>query len=153
MICARRCMLIGSLLLSGCTSPTRRQVEAGRRAYVRLRFDSFTTVIAVNYRTAEDSVPSLLWGVLELGGPVESLRGDTLIIEPHYILKFTTTAAGDVRIVRVNNKLMLPDLVYVPAGAGLRLVWTSDAPPRNGLSVGSVVVFGALAIWLSRPRW
>src|SRR5690349_21707261 len=75
-----------------------------------LRFDSATAVIVVMHRSVDEGVSSVWTGVVELGGSVESLRGDTLIIEPYYILQTQTTSSGDIHIVRFNNKRVLPDL-------------------------------------------
>src|SRR5437868_9887812 len=113
MIYAHWIVMIASVLLCGCASVPRRQLEAQKRSYYRLRFDSVTTVAAVMHRTAEDNAPRLLAGVVELGGPVESLRGDTLIIEPHYMLMVKRSPSGDAHIGRFSSKLVLPDLVFI----------------------------------------
>jgi hypothetical protein len=151
---ARRILIITTVLLAGCTSTSllRRQLEAQKQAYYRLKFDSATTVVAVMHRTVDNNVPSRWAGVVELGGPVESLRGDTVIIEPHYILMLKASHAGDGRIVRYNNKLVLPDLVYVPAGPGVHFELPSEAR-RRGPSVSSIIVFASVALYFAFGSW
>ena len=155
MICARWMVIAVGVLLSGCTSAsmTRRQLEAQRQSYRRLRFNSATDVVVVMHRSVDEAESSVWTGVVELGGPVESLRGDTLIIEPYYVLKTQTTSSGDIRIVRLNNKRVLPDLVFIPAGPGFRVDSPSDTR-RKGPSLASIVVFGliALDLYIRWPR-
>ena len=132
---------------------TRRQYEALHRAHVRLTFDSTATVAVVVHRSVDETLPSVWTGVVELAGPVVSLRGDTLIIEPHYILKTQTSSSGDVQVVRFSDMRVLPALVFIPAGSGFRLELPGDKR-RRGPSVASIIVFGliALDLYIRWPR-
>ena len=123
------------------------------QSYRRLRFDSATTVAVVMHRSVDEAVSTTWAGVVELGGTVESLRSDTLIIQPFYILKTRTTSSGDIQIVRINNMRALPDLVFIPAGPGFRVDSPSDTRPK-GPSLTSIVVLGliALDLYIKRPR-
>lgn len=122
------------------------------QSYRRLRFDSATTVV-VMHRSVDEAVSSVWTGVVELGGTVESLRNDTLIIQPFYILRTRTTSSGDIQIVRINNARVLPDLVFIPAGPGFRVDSPSDTR-RKGPSLASIVVLGliALDLYIRWPR-
>ena len=147
-------VIVMGVVLSGCgpNSMTRRQLEARKESHQRLTFDSATTVLVLMNRSVDEAA-SIVWtGVLELGGPVETVRGDTLIIEPHYILRRITTLSGEVRVVRFSDMRVLPALVFIPAGSAFHLV-----PPkakRRGPSIASMVVFGlvALDLYIRWPR-
>lgn len=153
-MCARCMMVAVGFLLLGCTPPsmTRRQLEAKKESYRRLRFNSATTVVVVMHRSVDEAVPSVWTGVVELGGPVESLRGDTLIIQPYYILKTQPTSSGDTQIVRINNARVLPDLVFIPAGPGFRVDSPSDTR-RRGPSVGPILFIAGMLLYMRFYRW
>ena len=120
--------------------------------HLRLTFDSVTTVVVVMHRTTGDDVPTLLYGVVELAGEVESMRGDTLIIEPNYIAKWSATPSGAIRIVRLTNKTMLPDLVFVPVGPGVHVDESDDAR-RWRPSVASLLGFATAVLYFAFYRW
>ena len=156
MISVRWMVIAACVILADCTSSAsmmRRQLETQKESYRRVRFNSATTVIVVMHRSVDEGLSTVWTGVVELGGPVESLRGDTLILEPFYILKTQATPSGDVRIVRINNKRVLPDLVFIPAGPGFRVDSPSDTQPE-GLSLTPIVFFALLALdlYTRRPR-
>jgi hypothetical protein len=129
-----------------------RDLEAQKRLHCRLTFDSVTTVVAVVHRTTGEDVPTLLYGILELAGQVESMRGDTLIMEPHYIAKASVSPSGALLVVRVTNKTMLPDLVFVPVGPGVHVDESDDARRRRP-SVGSLLAFATLVLYFAFYRW
>lgn len=153
MICVRRMVIVASVVLSGCrpASTTRRQLEAQRQSYQRLRFDSATAVLAVMHRSADDDVSSVWTGVLEIGGPVETVRGDTVIMEPYYMLRTQTIWSGGMWVVRVNDKRFLPDLVLIPAGTGFHLLSPNERK-RRGDSVATLVILGLIALDMY-SRW
>jgi len=139
-------VIVVGIVMSGCTSAsmTRRPLET-RRSYQRLKFDSATTVVVMMNRSADDPVSSVWTGVLELGGLVETVRGDTLIIEPNYILRVVAASSGDTRVVRFSDMRVLPDLVFIPAEPGFRLVSPIEHR-RKGPSISSIVIFGLIAL-------
>ena len=153
MICARWIVIVvGVALLSGCASPSvsRRQLEARRQAYYRLKFDSVTTVVVVAHPSVNETVSSAWTGVVELGGTVESVRGDTLVIEPHYILQWEVTSSGTLQIVRHQEKRVLPDLVLIPAGPKFRLDSPSD---RRRPKVMPILFLVTMILYLRFNRW
>jgi hypothetical protein len=153
MIGTRRVAIVACVILSSCAPvPQRRQLEAEKRPVCRLKFDSAATVVAVMHRTTGDDVPSLLTGVVELVGPVESMRGDTLIMEPHYIAWSTPSFSGEIRIVRLTSAFVLPDLVFVPIGPGVHVDGSVGAG-RSRPSVTSILVLGTLVYFFGFTRW
>jgi hypothetical protein len=155
MIRARRMVMLAAILLAGCTPPTRtrREFELRKQSYQTLKFDSATAVVVVMHRS-EDVADWRVWtGVLELGGPVETVRGDTLIIEPHYVIKTRRTPSGGLEIVRINDARALPDLVFVPAGPGFRLVPSSHRGRRDSHAMFFVVLATvAIDLYIRWPR-
>jgi len=155
MISARGMVMLVALVLSGCTSAprTRRQFELWKQSCQILKFDSPTALIVVMNRSGGEGASRVWTGVLELGGPIETVRGDTLIIEPHYMITTRRTAAGELEIVRINDARLLPDLVLVPAGPGLRVARSRDRRRRDSPAVFFVILaVVALDLYVRRPR-
>ena len=153
MICARWIVIVvGVALLSGCASSSvsRRQFEARRQSYYRLKFDSVTSVVVVTHPSVDEAASSVWTGVVELGGTVESVRGDTLIIEPYYILQWEVTPSGALQIVRHDDKRLLPDLVLISAGPGFRMESPSD---RRRPKVMPILVLLSMLLYLRFHRW
>jgi hypothetical protein len=153
MISARWMVIVVGVAVSSCakTSMTQRRLEAEFRSFQRLRFDSATTILVVMHSSVNESVTGFWSGVLEVGGLVETVRGDTLIVVPHYILKARTASSGDSRVDRVNDMRILPDLVFIPAGSGLHFVPPNDGR-RSGPNWTFIIVFALVAFDLYR-RW
>jgi hypothetical protein len=138
-----------------CTLAPRgsRQFELWKQSYQILKFDSATALVVVMHRSGDETASRVWTGVLELEGPVETVRGDTLIIEPHYMIRTRRTSTGNPEIVRISDARALPDLVFVPAGAGFRLASFSDRR-REGSRAVFFVILGlvALELYTSWPR-
>ena len=146
--------MVAMIALSGCgPAPiVRRQMEAQKQSYRRLKFDSAANVVAVMHRTPDENAPTVLTGVVEIGGPVESLRGDTLIMEPHYIVMVRSSDSGEVQIVRLSNKKVLPDLVFIPIGPGFRIE-DPNADKSARPSVASMLWLVTMALYLKFGSW
>ena len=104
------------------------------------------------HRTAGDNGPTLFTDVVEMGGFIESVRGDTLIMQPHYMLMRTTRPSGEVQVVRYSSMRVLPDLAFIPAGPGFRLDSPSDTR-RRGPSVTSILAFSTIALYVAFGSW
>jgi hypothetical protein len=153
MISARPMVMLVAVLLSGCTptARTRRQFELWKQSYQILKFDSATALVVVMHRSGGEDTSCVWTGILELGGPVETVRGDTLIIDPQYMIKTRRTASGDLQTVRISDARALPDLVFVPAALGFQLESFSERR-RNGSRPVFFVVLAVVALDLY-VRW
>lgn len=103
-------------------------------------------------RRSGDRAESSVWtGVVELGGTVESLRGDTLTIQPYYVLAARMTPSGDVKIIRFSDIRVLPDVVFIPAAPGFRVDSPNETRPK-GPGLATLVILGLIALDLY-SRW
>ena len=118
---SRRLLLAGAVLLNACAPPPAR---SGLDAPPPLR--SFCTIrlagneeILIARVSARDTTWQELANVLELGGRVSAIVGDTLLVQPYY-LTTRAPAAGETTIFR-GRAADMPDLVLVPMTADVSI--------------------------------
>jgi hypothetical protein len=96
-----------SVFLLGCFH-TRPELEAYKRSYFKIRFDSNTTLVGAP-RTPDDTVTRILPDVLEIMGRVLSLRSDSLLIAPSYVLISDREHPAERRTTLRRGRRALPD--------------------------------------------
>jgi hypothetical protein len=102
-----------SLVAAGCLPPPHQQVE--RRLYQSVKFDSATdlTILPSDYWDGRGRLE--LTNVVDIGGQVVYARGQTLVIDPVYVL---TSEAGKTHSLRTKGGYQLPDRVLVVVEPG-----------------------------------
>ena len=97
-----------SVSASGCLPPPHQQTNS--RLYRSVKFDSATdlTILPSDYWDGRGR--SELTNVVEIGGQVVYSRGQTLVIDPVYVL---TSEAGSSHSLRTKGSYQLPDRVVV----------------------------------------
>jgi hypothetical protein len=124
-------LLIAALSLGagGCLPPP--QHQADRRLYRSVKFDSATdlTILPSDYWDGRGRLE--LTNVVEIGGQVVYSRGQTLVIDPVYVL---TSEAGSTHSLRTKGGYQLPDRVVVVVEPRTR-VDTFRLPRNSGSGV------------------
>ena len=119
-----------SVFLLGCFHP-RPELEAYKRSFFKIRFDSSTTLVGVP-RSPYDTVPHALVDVVEIMGRVLDLRSDSLLIAPSYVLISDTDHPGDGRTTLRRGRRALPDdmIVVVRPRDRVEQMYTGPHWPR-----------------------
>jgi hypothetical protein len=117
-------LLLTSALMA-CSLQPRPEVEAYRRSFYKIRFDSSMSVVGL--RAANDSTRLVLTDVVEIGGRVLAHRADTVVIAPSYTLTLDREHLGEGRTIRRSGRLALLDSLFVPVQPGVRIEpWESS---------------------------
>jgi hypothetical protein len=119
-----------SVFLFGCFR-TRPELEAYKRSYLRIRLDSNTTLVGAP-RTADDTVTRVLADVVEIMGRVLSLRSESLLVAPSYVLISDPDHPAERRTMLRRGRRALPDNLIVVIGPRDRVeqMYTSPNWPR-----------------------
>lgn len=113
----------------GCLPPSQHQID--RHLYRSVKFDSATdlTILPSDYWDGRGRLE--LTNVVEIGGQVVYSRGQTLVIDPVYVL---TSEAGSTHSLRTKGGYQLPDRVVVVVEPRTR-VDTFRLPRNSGSGV------------------
>ena len=137
-----------SLVAGGCLEPPHRQIE--QRLYRTVTFDSATdlTILPSDYWDGRGRLE--LTNVVDIGGQVVYTRGQTLVIDPVYVL---TSEPGNTHSLRTKGGYQLPDRVLVVVEPGTRV--DTFRLPRNsspGLALVPLLVPAFIAFSVMHHR-
>jgi hypothetical protein len=143
----RRLALATAILASSaCISHVSHEAEASERSYRAVRFDSTVSIVVIQ-RAMQDGSRKVLTGVTEIGGAVEGVRGDTLVMRPSLI---SILESGRVVIINSQSKTgrdELPDLALVPVRLAIHQErgssWKRMAPFAAACLIGVLLAWYA----------
>jgi hypothetical protein len=133
------------LMLIGCVLQPRPELEAYRRSFYRIRFDSTMSSVGAP-RAVYDTTLTLLTDVVEIGGQALGSYGDTIAVAPSYVLIADRKRPGEGRTIRRSGRQALPDNVLVPVQPGVRIEPWDIGPSRSSLLIAPML--GALTMFL-----
>ena len=130
-----------SLVAGGCLEPPHRQIE--QRLYRTVTFDSATdlTILPSDYWDGRGRLE--LTNVVEIGGQIVYVRGQTLVMDPVYVL---TSDVGGTHSLRTKGSYQLPDRVVVLTDSGTQVRSFSLPRGRAGSRSFISVVLPALLV-------
>lgn len=132
-------LLAGALALHACALPP--APIAGRpllRSFCTIRL-GVNEEILIAPISGRDTTSRSLANVLEVGGRVSAIVGDTLVVEPYYLTTRPTTDGG-LPITIYRGREALPDLVLVSLRPNISIrEFHTPGTARRGLTVPLVL--------------
>ena len=141
----RALLLASALVLDACApppAPTAVDARPPLRSFCTIRLDANEGILIAHVFTRDTTSPPLA-GVIELGGRVSAIVGDTLVLQPYYLTTRPATADGaPVTIFRGKGEPM-PDRVLIPMTPSVS-IREFRTPGTTRRRVTLTLVFGGL---------
>ena len=121
---SRGLLLAGAVVLHACAPPSARTAPDALpplRSFCTIRLDPAVEEILIARVSARDTTSHRLANVLEIGGRVSAMRGDTLVLQPWYLTTRTASDRAQPATILRGGSVAMPDLVLIPLTPGVSI--------------------------------